>query len=767
MTDPVASPASPMRLLRRRWRLLLCALVLGVAAGFAGLPESSLRYAKAVLRTHRVEAHETVVAIDDQTIKEIGELPFPRTNYAVLVRQLFAHGASRVFFDLNFSTSQSAREDSALAAEFARHPGRVFLGAPFVVDPTTGKRQVAQPTPVLAAAARMSNINLPFGLFGDVSQLPYGLTLDGVHYTGMAAQIAGLEGAPFELFPIDTSIALDSIPTVSVVDVIRGRTNSRLIAGKDIIVGATSETLKDNYLVQPYGPIGSAYVFALGAETLRAGRPHDLGWLPALLVAALFALVALSIPRRSRTIAILSLALVTILLVPILLPTAIVVSVLPAALALLLLLGVEGQRWVRDTLQARATTNQVSGLLNLAALRQIPPRPEHRLVVAHIHNFAEVIATLPPDAEAALVGQIAARLSFGMTDAELYHGDNGVFAWFASEDTVAVGERLEGLHALFRSAVSAAGNNVDLAVTFGVDDGGDRSISNRLGSALVAAAEAAAEGAKWREFDKAKLADAAWKLSLLSQLDAAIDDGHLWVAYQPKLDLSTRTIIGAEALVRWTHPEKGAISPIEFVAAAEQHNRIERLTEHVLHRAVLAAATINAHDIDFSIAVNLSARLLETRDVVAMVADALTEHRLDPARLTLEITETAALVGGNSLAILNELRALGLHISIDDYGTGLSTLEYLKKIPASEIKIDRSFVQAMLSSPSDLLMINSTIQLAHSLGHKVVAEGCETDEVIVRLGELGCDIAQGYRIGRPMTFQDLARRILAERKHAA
>ena len=378
-----------------------------------------------------------------------------------------------------------------------------------------------------------------------------------------------------------------------------------------------------------------------------------------------------------------------------------------------------------------------------------------------------MIATLPPEAEASLIAQIAARLRFGMTDSELYHGDNGVFAWFAHDDVASIGERLDGLHALFRSAVTASGNAVDLSVTFGVDDGGERSVANRLGSALVAAAEAAAEGAKWREFDKAKLADAAWKLSLLSQLDAAIDDGHLWVAYQPKLDLTTRTIIGAEALVRWTHPEKGAISPIEFVAAAEQHNRIERLTQHVLQRAVLAAATINAHDIDFSIAVNLSARLLETRDVVTMVADALAEHRLEPHRLTLEITETAALVGGNSLSILNELRALGLHISIDDYGTGLSTLEYLKKIPASEIKIDKSFVQVMLSSPSDLLMINSTIQLAHSLGHKVVAEGCETDEVIVRLGELGCDIAQGYRIGRPMTFQDLARRILAERKHAA
>jgi diguanylate cyclase len=145
----------------------------------------------------------------------------------------------------------------------------------------------------------------------------------------------------------------------------------------------------------------------------------------------------------------------------------------------------------------------------------------------------------------------------------------------------------------------------------------------------------------------------------------------------------------------------------------------------------------------------------------------LEKHRLPSRMLTLEITETAALTSNHALDILRELRDGGVTISIDDYGTGLSTLEYLKKIPASEIKIDKSFVQAMGNSASDLLMVNSTIQLAHSLGHKVVAEGVETQEALERLISLDCDTAQGYFIGRPMTFQDLARRLVADGRQVA
>src|SRR5207249_6920903 len=179
--------------------------------------------------------------------------------------------------------------------------------------------------------------------------------------------------------------------------------------------------------------------------------------------------------------------------------------------------------------------------------------------------------------------------------------------------------------------------------------------------------------------------------------------------YQPKLDLRTRRIVGAEALARWTHPEKGPIAASEFVAAAEQHDRIGKLTDFVLDKAVAAAASINKRGGDFGIAVNLSARLLTDKGFTLRVSALLARHRLAPEHLTLELTETAALTdSGEGLEMIAGLRELGIHISIDDYGTGLSTLDYLKKIPASEIKIDQSFVKAMVVNRSDRLMVQST-----------------------------------------------------------
>ena len=156
----------------------------------------------------------------------------------------------------------------------------------------------------------------------------------------------------------------------------------------------------------------------------------------------------------------------------------------------------------------------------------------------------------------------------------------------------------------------SAALTIDLTIAFGVEVGSGRSLANRLASALVAADEAAHDGLKWKYHDPEALQNASWKLSMLSQLDEAIDRGEVWVAYQPKLDLRPRRIIGAEALARWTHPEKGPIAASEFVAAAEQHNRIGKLTDFVLEKAVAAAAQINKRGPEFDIAVNLSARLL-------------------------------------------------------------------------------------------------------------------------------------------------------------
>jgi EAL domain-containing protein (putative c-di-GMP-specific phosphodiesterase class I) len=188
----------------------------------------------------------------------------------------------------------------------------------------------------------------------------------------------------------------------------------------------------------------------------------------------------------------------------------------------------------------------------------------------------------------------------------------------------------------------------------------------------------------------------------------------------------------------------------------------------VLEKAVAAAAQVNKRGIDFNIAVNLSARLLTDKSFTLRLSALLARHGLPPNHLTLELTETAALADtGEGLDMIARLRDLGINIAIDDYGTGQSTLEYLKKIPANEIKIDQSFVKGIVDNRSDRLMVQSTISLAHSLDRKVVAEGVEHRDVLEALADFGCDIAQGFAIGRPMSLESLIKRASAARHRSA
>ena len=424
-----------------------------------------------------------------------------------------------------------------------------------------------------------------------------------------------------------------------------------------------------------------------------------------------------------------------------------------------------GLGWKRY--RARGFVNPISNLPNLNALRANKDGRKQALVAARLLNYEEIIATLPRNSERQLIEQIVARLKVGSPNRVLYQGDAGIFAWF-EDPRQPVGNHLEALYALFRNPARIEGLSVDVTIAFGVEVGSGRSLDNRLASALVAADEAAHDGLKWKYHDPESLENASWKLSMLSQLDEAIDRDEVWVAYQPKLDLAAKRIIGAEALARWTHPEKGPIAASEFVAAAEQSNRIGKLTDFVLEKAISAAAQINKRGTDFSMAVNLSARLLSDKGFTLRLAAQLARHGLPPGHLTLELTETAALTGsGEGLEMISRLRDLGVNISIDDYGTGLSTLDYLKKIPANEIKIDQSFVKGMVDNRSDRLMVQSTIGLAHSLGRRVVAEGVEHRDILDLLVGMGCDIAQGFAIGRPMSLDSLTKRLTSDRKRSA
>jgi diguanylate cyclase (GGDEF)-like protein/PAS domain S-box-containing protein len=245
-------------------------------------------------------------------------------------------------------------------------------------------------------------------------------------------------------------------------------------------------------------------------------------------------------------------------------------------------------------------------------------------------------------------------------------------------------------------------------------------------------------------------------LSLLFDLRHCVTRNELILHYQPKIDLATREITGVEALVRWQHPTQGLLAPASFMPEVERTHLLAPVTRWVLDAALRQQRRWRDEGLDLSMAVNVSARsLLRASTLPDAVAELTQLWGIPPARLTLELTESA-LIPDAAAAVLGRLHAMGGLLSIDDFGTGYSSLAYLQRLPVNEIKIDRSFVMNLASAGDDSIIVRSTIDLAHNLGLRVVAEGVEDEGVAELLIEYECDGAQGYHFGRPAAAADLS-----------
>lgn len=241
------------------------------------------------------------------------------------------------------------------------------------------------------------------------------------------------------------------------------------------------------------------------------------------------------------------------------------------------------------------------------------------------------------------------------------------------------------------------------------------------------------------------------RFQLVTQFRQAVEQGRIIVHYQPKVDLAERELVGVEALVRWMHPEFGLVSPVEFVEAIEATGSIDILLGHVLDIVLRQLKDWTAQGIQITAAVNLSVRNLLAENFATMVANSLAHHGVPAQLLTFEITESSVMADPeHSLPVLRNLHAMGIKLSVDDFGTGYSSLAYLRRLPIDEIKIDRSFVQGMGTDLSDLAIVRAIVDLGHSLGLRVVAEGVEEEAARDALREMNCDQAQGFLISRPM-----------------
>jgi len=248
------------------------------------------------------------------------------------------------------------------------------------------------------------------------------------------------------------------------------------------------------------------------------------------------------------------------------------------------------------------------------------------------------------------------------------------------------------------------------------------------------------------------------RLRLVEELKLAIEERRLELHYQPQVDLSSGEIVAVEALVRWSHPRLGFIPPVEFVALAEEAGLMRELTTLVLETALAQCAQWWTSGQSVAIAINISTTNLLDDSFVELVQWLLKRYRLPPRALVLEITETTAVSDFERCKeAIEKLRGLGLIVSVDDFGAGFTSLAYLSSLAVGELKLDRSFIHGLTTEQGrDLTLIRSTIQLAHSLGLRVVAEGVEDEEVLGLLSGLGCDLAQGYVISRPKPATELA-----------
>lgn len=248
------------------------------------------------------------------------------------------------------------------------------------------------------------------------------------------------------------------------------------------------------------------------------------------------------------------------------------------------------------------------------------------------------------------------------------------------------------------------------------------------------------------------------RLALMGELRMALARDQTTLHYQPQVDSFSGRVTGVEALARWNHPERGFIRPDEFIAIAKSSGQIKTLTDVVLRQAFRQYQAWHQAGVTLNISLNLSARNLHDSGLPARIARLLAAWNVPPASIRLEITESAMLVDpAKAKRILSEFDAMGLGLAIDDFGTGYSSLSYLKQLPVNIIKIDKSFVMNMIRDEDDASIVRATIDLAHNLGLKVVAEGVENEETGSALRALGCDYLQGYHISKPLPADEIVR----------
>ncbi len=554
-----------------------------------------------------------------------------------------------------------------------------------------------------------------------------------------------ISGSPrnYDSESTDYRYDMDSIPVFRLDDLANDPKLWAGLAGRRVVVGATNGSLDQTSLVpNKWGWVPSIYVNILAAETMRTGPPLTVSNSVTFWVALILIYASTFLEKRARRRAYVIIALGVIGIPLLAAPFGPVVGLGSATT----MLGVFFTMRQRSQARERAAgTERLSGLPNFHALEDEYASAKGRLVIAKVDNFKEILASLEPSQHPEFIQQIAKRLSVGSSH-RIHTDTSGHFAWF--EDLENAKSHVAGLLALTSAPIIVADRTLDFACSFGLLDCTIEKPRQAISATVVAADRASTRPSRIAYVSEQDGYDANWQLSLLASLDQAISKEQIYLAFQPQVRLDNAAIVGVEALVRWRHPERGVISPSQFIPQIERAGRLKPLTAHTLRLAARAAQKTGPMRIRVS--VNVSATIISDDDFVTFVQENIRAGGGLPNAITIEITETARIPSIERAARnLQALQRLGYHVALDDFGTGEANLSLLVSLPCDELKIDRSFVVLAQHSERARMVINAMARTTQLTGMRLVAEGIETEEDRATLTELGCHIGQGYLLGKP------------------
>ena len=748
-------PNRPITRLRHALLAGLIVLVLSFLSVFK--PFDQLIWV-AQARLASFEASGDIVFVGAEEDLTDPQFPQRREKLARAITRLKEAGARSVYLDMAFEEPSRPQSDRALNEALREFEGEAFLIRSLTTGIEKTDLKLADSTTAVKKGISEVGGERDYSLFNVVWSMPFIIELNEMMLENTATSLAGTRVSSSGKFPISYGFDLASIPKVGLAKILdSGSLPRKLAEGKKILIGQMNDEKKFSVPGQIGVPGSLIHIYA--AETLKAGLTRQVPQY-ALLAAALCLVMLMSAIRQRAIRRAGYAALMVMLGGGLALGTMLAIRANisePAALVLVF----AGFRWRANMKNRTLLVDQDTNLPTTAVLERDAQvaREQPTIIVARIHRFEDVRRSLPAGGHAEYLLRIVERLGASAPDVTIYLGPGHTIAWCSAERRPEViSEHLEGLRALFAAPLLVCGHQIDASLTFGVDTGSSDTISRRLASATAAAERTTETYLPIAIADSRSEDELIREVSLQARIDAALAGDEIFLAYQPKISLQTGRMTGMEALVRWRDADGRIIPPIEFIGQCEESGRIAHLTRHVLREACRAGAATDWQGIEPSIAVNISATLLHDPKLEGMVREALEESRFDPARLTLEVTETFRISDMRlAAANLRRLMDLGPSISMDDFGIGAASYEALLQLPFSELKIDRAFIEPLGRDPRALAIVRSIIDLGRQLRIKVVAEGVEDTATLNLLHRAGCPLAQGYGICRPVPLAEVVR----------